>query len=53
MRELSDGLGAAIFIDNIGAPLYRTTLKALARQNVLATVGWKHGRRTSTLRASE
>jgi threonine dehydrogenase-like Zn-dependent dehydrogenase len=54
IRELSDGLGAAIFIDNIGAPLYRTTLKALARQGVLATVGWKHGMRsTSILRASE
>jgi threonine dehydrogenase-like Zn-dependent dehydrogenase len=34
-------------------PLYRTTLKALAGQGVLATVGWKHGMRTSTLRASE
>lgn len=53
IRELSDGLGAAIFIDNIGAPLYRTTLKALARQGVLATVGWKQGMQTSILRASE
>jgi len=51
--ELSDGAGAAIFIDNIGAPLYRATLKALARQGVLATVGWKHGMRTFNLRASE
>jgi NADPH:quinone reductase-like Zn-dependent oxidoreductase len=51
--ELSDGFGAAIFIDNIGSPLYRAALKALARQGVLATVGWKHGMRTSNLRASE
>jgi NADPH:quinone reductase-like Zn-dependent oxidoreductase len=53
IRELSDGRGVAIFIDNIGAPLYRTTLKALARQGVLATVGWKHGMLTSILRANE
>jgi NADPH:quinone reductase-like Zn-dependent oxidoreductase len=53
IRELSDGLGVAIFIDNIGAPLYRTTLKSLARQGVLATVGWKHGMLTSVLRANE
>jgi NADPH:quinone reductase-like Zn-dependent oxidoreductase len=53
IHELSDGAGAAIFIDNIGAPLYRATLKGLAREGVLATVGWKHGMRTSVLRASE
>jgi hypothetical protein len=53
VRELSDGLRAAIFLDNIGAALYRTTLKALARQDVLATVGWKHGMQTSILRTSE
>lgn len=51
--ELSDGEGAAIFVDNIGAPLYKATLKALARQGVLATVGWKHGMRINSLRASE
>ncbi|GAA3746829.1 zinc-binding dehydrogenase [Salinactinospora qingdaonensis] len=51
--ELSDGAGAAIFLDNIGSPLYKATLKAMARQGVLATVGWKHGMTTSTLRASE
>ena len=53
IRELSDGAGVAIFIDNIGAPLYKATLKAMARQGVLATVGWKHGMRTYNLRASE
>lgn len=51
--ELSDGAGVAIFIDNIGSPLYKATLKALGRQGVLATVGWKHGMRTYNLRASE
>lgn len=51
--ELSDGTGVAIFIDNIGAPVYRATVKALARQGVLATVGWKQGMRINSLRASE
>ncbi|RFS86627.1 zinc-binding alcohol dehydrogenase family protein [Actinomadura spongiicola] len=51
--ELSGGAGAAVFIDNIGAPLYRATLKALARQGVLTTCGWKQGMSTTTLRAAE
>jgi NADPH:quinone reductase-like Zn-dependent oxidoreductase len=51
--ELSDGAGVAIFVDNIGAPLYKATVKALGRQGVLATVGWKQGMRINSLRASE
>ncbi|WP_031470505.1 zinc-binding dehydrogenase [Sciscionella sediminilitoris] len=51
--ELSDGAGVAIFIDNMGAPLHRATLKALARQGVLTTCGWKQGMSTTSLRASE
>ncbi|MBD3007231.1 MULTISPECIES: zinc-binding dehydrogenase [unclassified Streptomyces] len=50
---LSDGAGTAVFIDNIGAPLYKATIKAMARQGVVTTVGWKHGMRTFHLRASE
>jgi NADPH:quinone reductase-like Zn-dependent oxidoreductase len=53
ISALSGGAGAAIFIDNIGAPLYKATLKALARQGVLTTVGWKHGMRMFSHRASE
>jgi NADPH:quinone reductase-like Zn-dependent oxidoreductase len=51
--DLSEGAGAAIIIDNIGAPLYKATLKALGREGVLTTVGWKQGMRTLNLRASE
>lgn len=50
---LSDGTGVAIFIDNIGAPLYKATVKSLSRQAVLTTCGWKHGMRIYNLRASE
>lgn len=53
IHDLSDGEGVAIFVDNIGAPLYKATAKALARQGVLTTVGWKHGMRINSLRASE
>ena len=45
--DLSGGHGVAIFVDNIGAPLYRATVKALGRRGVLATEGWKHGMRTT------
>ncbi|MEU3551939.1 zinc-binding alcohol dehydrogenase family protein [Streptomyces longwoodensis] len=53
VEKLSGGTGVAIFIDNIGAPLYKATIKSMARQGVVTTVGWKHGMRTFHLRASE
>jgi NADPH:quinone reductase-like Zn-dependent oxidoreductase len=53
LGELSQGQGVAIFLDNIGGPVYRASTKALARQGVLATVGWKAGMRLWNLRASE
>jgi NADPH:quinone reductase-like Zn-dependent oxidoreductase len=51
--ELSDGRGISILLDNIGGELYGIGLRALARQAVLATVGWKAGMRLETLRAVE
>lgn len=53
VKELSGGRGVDVFIDNIGGPLYKVTLKSLARQGVLATVGWKAGMRMWHLRATE
>ena len=50
--RLTGGAGAAVFVDNVGAH-YRSTLKALARQGVLATSGWKHGLIFPVLRANE
>jgi NADPH:quinone reductase-like Zn-dependent oxidoreductase len=49
----TDGEGAAIFIDNIGTPVFRATLKALAREGVVTTCGWKKGMRLELLRAME
>jgi NADPH:quinone reductase-like Zn-dependent oxidoreductase len=53
VKEHTQGEGVSIFIDNIGLPVFRATTKALARQGVIATSGWKHGMRLSILRAVE
>ncbi|MEU4641715.1 hypothetical protein [Micromonospora sp. NPDC023814] len=53
VMELSGGQGVSIFLDNMGGGLHRVTLQSLARESVLATVGWKHGMRLSNLRAVE
>jgi NADPH:quinone reductase-like Zn-dependent oxidoreductase len=56
LREVqarTNGEGVAIFIDNIGAPVFRATLKALAREGVVTTCGWKAGMRLEIMRAVE
>lgn len=53
IAEKTDGKGVSIFIDNIGTPVHRVTLKALARQGVVTTCGWKLGMRTHVARAIE
>jgi len=53
VEEQTDRKGVSIFVDFIGAPVFRATLKALSRQGVITTAGWKHGMLTSTLRAVE
>jgi len=52
VNEKTDG-GVSIFIDNIGTPVHRATLQALARQGVITTAGWKHGMHQSSVRAVE
>lgn len=53
IAEKTGGRGVSIFIDNIGLPVHRITLKALARQGVMTTCGWKAGMRTPIARAIE
>ncbi|MFI1018290.1 zinc-binding alcohol dehydrogenase family protein [Streptomyces sp. NPDC020965] len=53
VQDLSDGHGVAIFVDNIGEPLYDVTLRTLAREGVVTTCGWKAGMRLSHLRGAE
>ncbi|WP_170319935.1 zinc-binding dehydrogenase [Polyangium spumosum] len=52
LRERTGGRGVSIFIDNIGAN-YRSTLKALAREGVLCTTGWKRVMTYPTVRSME
>ncbi|MCC6559204.1 MAG: zinc-binding dehydrogenase [Polyangiaceae bacterium] len=51
VTEKTEGRGVQIFIDNIGGPLLRSTLRALSREGVLATCGWKTGMNVSYLRS--
>jgi hypothetical protein len=53
VQEHTRGEGVSIFLDYIGGPVWKATLKALGRQAVLATAGWLGGMTMSTLRATE
>ena len=52
-REYTNGSGVSIFIENIGMPVFRATAKALARQGVVTTCGWKKGMNLQLVRAIE
>jgi NADPH:quinone reductase-like Zn-dependent oxidoreductase len=53
VEQRTGGLKVQIFVDYIGTPVVRATLKALGRQGVLTTAGWKEGMVISSLRAVE
>src|SRR5262245_5628460 len=53
VREQTAGERISIFIDNIGGPVFRATLKATAPQAVITTTGWKKGMSIKLLRAVE
>lgn len=53
VAERTGGEGVHVFVDYIGTPVHRATLRALGRPGVLATAGWKQGMALSTLRAIE
>lgn len=53
VTELTDGEGVNIFLDYVGSPVIRATLKAMARQGILATAGWKEGMNLWFVRAIE
>lgn len=53
VKQQTNGMGVSIFIDNIGGPVFRATAKALGRQGVVATQGWKRGMDISLTRAIE
>lgn len=53
VEERTGGKGANIFIDYIGEPVARATHKALARQGIITTAGWREGMVTTNIRAIE
>lgn len=53
VQEMTGGNMVNIFIDYVGVPVLRATLKVLARQGVLTTAGWKEGMMVELVRASE
>lgn len=53
VRAHTDNLGASIFIDYIGTPVIHATVRALARQGVIATAGWLEGKDVKLVRAFE
>ena len=53
VADLTGGENVQIFIDYIGSPLFRATSKALGREGIITTAGWKQGMSITYLRASE
>jgi NADPH:quinone reductase-like Zn-dependent oxidoreductase len=53
VREMTRGHMVHIFIDYVGGPVHRPTLKALARPGVITTAGWKEGMKLTNIRAIE
>ncbi len=53
VKDHTGGKGVSIFLDYLGLPVVRATLKALACPGVIATAGWKAGMNISSLRALE
>lgn len=53
VEDLTQGRGVNIFLDYVGSPVLRATLKAMARQGIIATAGWKDGMSSWFIRAIE
>lgn len=53
VSERTDGEMVQVFLDYVGQPVYRLTLRALSREGVIATAGWKEGMELRHLRAKE
>lgn len=53
VKERTRGKMVQIFIDYVGGPVYRPTLRALSREGVVTTAGWKEGMKLVNIRAIE
>ena len=50
---LTSGRKVQVFVEMIGEPVFRATVKALAREGVIASAGWKEGMSINLSRAIE
>lgn len=50
--ELTEGRRVQVFVDNIGTPVFRSTMRALSREGIITTAGWKEGMELTYLRAA-
>ena len=53
VTEMTSGRKVQIFIDMIGEPVFRATTKALAREGVITSAGWREGMSLNLMRAIE
>jgi NADPH:quinone reductase-like Zn-dependent oxidoreductase len=53
VQEGTDRWGVSIFVEMIGEPVTRATLKGLARPGIITTAGWLRGMSSHHLRAIE
>ncbi len=53
INQKAKGRSVSIIFDHIGGETYRTSLRILGRQGVIASAGWKTGMKLSYLRATE
>jgi NADPH:quinone reductase-like Zn-dependent oxidoreductase len=53
VAQKTDGRGVSIFIDYIGQPVFRASVKSLSRPGVITTAGWKKGMDLAIVRAIE
>lgn len=53
VAERTGGENVQIFVDYLGSPLFRATSKALGREGVITTAGWKEGMAITYLRSIE
>lgn len=56
LREVAERTGGdnvQVFVDYIGSPVFRATSKALGREGIITTAGWKEGMTINYLRSVE
>jgi NADPH:quinone reductase-like Zn-dependent oxidoreductase len=53
VEEKTGGEKVQIFVDYLGGPVFRATCKALSREGIITTAGWKEGMNINYLRSLE